>query len=468
MVEVRMTGLRVYSVEPRSFHFRRRIPGTPVSLSQTIQRLASESQLFRTVGLAGQYDPLSQAVTVLTADSEALERWVASPNFYYAASEYLITGVHELTHWLDHTSTLWGQSLLVAIHNGWTVWHGQREEEFWRIVALHREIARGARSQYYSVTDQPDAENGSAGTWRYEVTSGLEFGPDGRLNPDRPIVFASFVDASGARVGRVPLTVMALLEANAMWAEHVARSQIIASLRNESRVVEEPIERSKVLKALYSPRLLLYSAATHLVGIAQQTSSASVAMQLASALALVALNLPRSMARDLTAPSEHRDRWGHRVDRLLELGDHGYVFLLLCTAAPRFEAGTDLTEWTEATLQAAGLRGLEHVRAAAADGMRALEADLVAGQWAGRGKAILQIGRENFVHRGITPATLVSLDSIRPESPLRLPHVVLFDEVLAPLSSLVVDEPLLDPGASVEVASEYQAWAAPFLAACHV
>ena len=186
-------------------------------LSNTIKRLSGGNPLFSGARIAGFYEMMSQTITILSHDAPAIEGEQRAAEYPASAREFLTTSIHELTHWLDNTTTLWGQDLLVDTHNAISAFARHEEDNFWRVAALDNRLRREALSDFYTVFDQAGAPPGDARRWKWQISCGLEYGVDGRTRADRPIIFVVFNDAKDRRIARVPLTVLSLLEANAVW-----------------------------------------------------------------------------------------------------------------------------------------------------------------------------------------------------------------------------------------------------------
>lgn len=92
---------------------------------------------FPNIGVLGYYRPHSQTVHIACASQE--EASALDNGLPVAAHQFLTTVNHELTHWLDHTSTLCGQEYLVSIYNAAHALSPQvngAETEYWRGMAL--------------------------------------------------------------------------------------------------------------------------------------------------------------------------------------------------------------------------------------------------------------------------------------------------------------------------------------------
>jgi hypothetical protein len=127
------------------------------NLADEIQALSGYGRVFPNVGRLGYYSPRSQVCTVRVADQPTYEAMREADEPLLTSWQFFSVCFHELTHWLDHVSTLWGQRNLVNVHNAFNAWLTQDEYEFWRVVQLEAEIRRGTLQSYYTVVDQPSA-----------------------------------------------------------------------------------------------------------------------------------------------------------------------------------------------------------------------------------------------------------------------------------------------------------------------
>ena len=127
---------------------------------EAVQKLryhAKNSGIFANLEVLGSYDDFSQMVSLDYLDEESfsqlLESFQSSKGDrnaqkaalqanYEPMARFYSTCVHEFTHWLDHTSTLWGQRQLVLIYNAISAWTNQNEREFYRIAIANSERHR--------------------------------------------------------------------------------------------------------------------------------------------------------------------------------------------------------------------------------------------------------------------------------------------------------------------------------------
>lgn len=95
---------------------------------QNLKRQAKDSGIFANLETIGSYHDFSQIAFVDYLDENSFSALLnnfqsqlmqgraaqtALQQNYESITRFYATCVHELTHWLDHTSTLWGQQQLV-------------------------------------------------------------------------------------------------------------------------------------------------------------------------------------------------------------------------------------------------------------------------------------------------------------------------------------------------------------------
>lgn len=143
---------------------------------------------------------------------------------------------HERQHWEDHVFTYWGIRDSLLAYNAIHAWETQAEENFWRIPLYFSSLRKRTLQTYYSVV-YSDSIALSPHSWKWKITCGLGVSPDGRLDQDKPITFASFANACDDKlVARVPLTIESFLEARAISKELITAAELISSLKTSDPV----------------------------------------------------------------------------------------------------------------------------------------------------------------------------------------------------------------------------------------
>lgn len=237
---------------------------------------------------------------------------------------------HELTHWIDHCSTLWGQKNIVKLFNAINAFANQDINEFWRIKTLDNSYRKDTFFHYFS--EQYNLIQGSeTDKWRYTITSGVRFDVNGSPNYEKPILFVRFSSSDKKPISRVPLTVASILETNAIKAEYYIK---IASLTNEtnpaSRIIRERELKAELINLLYHPELTLYSVVAHLTANLNNDDDIIRILEQTSAIGTLVLNLPEKVYDDLKIPKIDDDLWTQRYKSFKSDKDIGatYYFLL--------------------------------------------------------------------------------------------------------------------------------------------
>lgn len=444
---------------------------------EAIQKLryhAKHLGIFANLEVLGSYDDFSQIVSLDYLDEKSflqlLESFQSNSKGnrsaqkaalqvnYESMARFYSTCVHEFTHWLDYTSTLWGQRQLVLVYNAINAWTNQDEQEFYRIATANSERHRARLALYYTEEYKVDQQEARPTTWQYEYGSGLEFGIDGKPRTDRPFVFTVFSNSSNQRVIRVPFSMFALTEATATYAEFKVKSQSLALLDDDSRLVEQRRLEQEFRQSLYNPKLVIYSVATHCLANSIGMDDGFRAYEFSSALATLCLNLPKELFNSLLVPEEF-NVWGSRVQALKELSDPGFAFFAIAKQAPKYGVDISVEQWLQEALKNAGLPSLEIIKNLAMAQMKELKDEVIEGLYAKQVKDLLSIGRENFIRRGVWGQNVLSMENLHKTS-IMLPPIVLGDGYITPVVPTTISgsqqtvEQWIDQIISIEVSIE--------------
>jgi hypothetical protein len=198
----------------------------------------------------------------------------------------LVLAVHEYTHFVDSTSTLWGLRHLRMMHRAYDcITHDESKFHIMRTYYTH--LRRLKLPQYYTtISNQYD----TARPWQWRLTSGREFRPDGRPG-ERPILFVRFYNERWEPIIRSPISIISLLETGAMAAELDAAMSLLRRIEDEDqRIVATSLFEKETFEYLYNPNLTEYSVCAHLVANRFNQSEATLAFWAASIIARTALN----------------------------------------------------------------------------------------------------------------------------------------------------------------------------------
>lgn len=262
---------------------------------------------------------------------------------------------HELTHWSDQISSVWGQDYILALFDAYDAAESQDEEKFCRTIDLFDEERRIILPLYYHVVERNIRPHDVEKRWRIEFTAGQEFGPDGHINSARPIFFVVFGDnETGKRVARQPITVGALLETTATWAELRVGLGVLSSMAADERSVEQVLWSKERSSSLYDVELTVYTAPVHMFAKFTGTTDVLRAYERSATLAHIALNLTGALFDNLRHPAQFAP-FGERQAAFLRVRNRGYAFAVLAHHASNIDIEQPISDWVGAVLRNAGL-----------------------------------------------------------------------------------------------------------------
>lgn len=238
--------------------------------------------------------------------------------------------IHEMQHYYDHVSTLWGASKVYKLYQAYDAAIKYNEYEFYKFRELELNFKRDYFLDYYTET-YAYLSGDFNHKWGFDITSGVRFSPDGKINEDLPILFVVFSSKEKEKISRVPLSVVSLLETTATYSEFsflVSEAMKLASPFKENQI---KVISNKFEALLYNPELTLYSVAVHVVSANLQILDPIVGYKSSSLFAKIALNIPTILFQTIKIHSHFgiSEVWKHRAKKMLENQERGFVFYLL-------------------------------------------------------------------------------------------------------------------------------------------
>lgn len=281
-----------------------------------------------------------------------------TPEVYQAIADIWPVLIHEYTHFLDATSTIWGLHHLKLMRDAYACRAelGGRETDFHHAKAFFDHTRSLRLPDYYTVVE-PGVDYGTP--WQLHPTVGKAFGFKGAIS-DKPILFGSFSNAKDQRIARSPISTISLLEASAMAQELNLQMVFLRMTPLDFRLVEGAVFSRKVMAHLYHPGLTEYSVCVHLVANRLQCKDPLVAFTFCASLTRIALNFPDAAfqrivdANDLSRILNVKlpEDQNLLIRQALRLRDRGFVFYLLAMALPKntFRDRIPLKQAVEQTL----------------------------------------------------------------------------------------------------------------------
>jgi hypothetical protein len=257
------------------------------------------------------------------------------PDCYLALKDVLPLAIHEYTHFVDATSTLWGLQHLQKMNAAYLC--GNQESEFHHAKRFHDHV-RGLRFPKYYTRIHDQVPNSTP--WQYQVSIGKLFDSQGQLS-NRPVLFGRFANAHGQLLARSPVSAISLLEASAMAQEIAIHSFLLARTPTDFQLVERHELKNRVLTHLYNPAITEYSVCVHMVANHEGLTDVIKAFRVCSVLVRIALNFSNAafslvhdhcdVERVLGTTADERG-FADAVRTGIGLGDRGVLYFLLLRA----------------------------------------------------------------------------------------------------------------------------------------
>jgi len=239
------------------------------------------------------------------------------------------TYTHELTHWFDHTVTLWGQKNLQLLYNALNARVSNNTKEFWRIKYYDDYCKTESLQEYYTTIDKPEFTLKQDG-WYLDKYCTTRFGLTGRPDDENPMFFVKFSDSNDEQIARIPLTVASLLECRAMHNEFNLRSDTIGSFYKDSKKDIGTLRLNRdFYNTIYDPQLLLYSVVGYLTMFVCDMVDLNRIYNLSSIIANVSLNFPESLIPTIKRINREGSEIQKHYDKLIDKCDRGFIFYTL-------------------------------------------------------------------------------------------------------------------------------------------
>ena len=376
--------------------------------AKSLSALMEGWTMFARSNAQAYYEFYSQMISMPDVKREDVE-WVSqNPNFSGITSIHG-TVLHEITHWLDHSSTVWGRENLIRYFNALNAWQSQDEEAFHQIISAFAAMHEIRLPGYYSTLVAQVPLSDPPEILMTKLTCGFSFDPNGKLRRDRPIIFGSFLRQNGEFICRTPLSITALSECCAVAAQYELMAAIQGVFEGAAHL--ELAQHRKAVHRLNDPELALYSIAMHCFANYASVTDVAVAYRKSSMIARLCLNLPPHAFLALKVPPEFSDGWKDACIHLLANRNPGFAFLVLSWHAGR-AAKAEGIDWLDSTLQSAGLPTLDALTVDVEKAIHNPETAIVEGPFRKRLEDILAVGARNFRRRRGIAGLPVTIDQL--------------------------------------------------------
>lgn len=299
-----------------------------------LKKVDTLGQFYFTTGIVALDSLQAYHVQGVTLDDLKSTEKIDLPT-YGKLVKSLTLAVHEYTHFVDCTSTLWGLKHLQSLNRAYSC-DLKKVSELHLMRSFYTHLKRIKLPDYYTTVDKSvDASR----PWQARHTSGREFRHDGTPS-ERPIFFIRFFNKDMQPITRTPLSTVSLLETCAMAEELRTHSSLLMRIEDAGeRAVQTRIFEKQTFDYLYNSELTEYSACAHLVANRFNCEEANRAFWASSIIARIALNSSAKTYKSIIKGIRilfdkirisHNDPEAKAIRKGLQNNDPGVLFYVLC------------------------------------------------------------------------------------------------------------------------------------------
>lgn len=285
-------------------------------------------KLFPNTSTVAYYSPFGQHIVLNSIEQSQYED--AIKDFFNPSNLNIIkTLSHELRHWRDHHTTLWGINNLIDIYNAINARLINKPEDFHYISKFIRNTKKSDLTEYYHTKESSYDVQKNGLYWKWNLSVGSRFDHDGRLNHNKPIPFVRFLNPENNNtLSRTPLSNSSLLETNAICEEIKITITIFNKLEKDELIVATKLMEEEYFKWLYNQELTLYSAIAHLTSSITGEKDIISTFNISNEISNLLLNLPEEMYHNIPI-NPYLSEFGEKNKFLNNQKSNGHTFLNL-------------------------------------------------------------------------------------------------------------------------------------------
>ena len=324
---------------------------------QKFREVKNNKQLLADVDTLGAFDFYTSIITLDSLIPEDIERSRAaagagallppyslenrlSGDQYSFLVKVLPLAIHEYTHFVDSTSTLWGLTHLMMMNRGYSSnpVFGGKEQDFQYAKAFYDHCRRIRLPKYYTTVN---IGSDDSRPWKSSISAGYLFDSKGRSTVN-PILFSRFENQGGIGIVRSPVSTVSLLEASAMAQEVFCHLSLILATEDDFKLVEQKCYSKSTVDYLYKKEITEYSVCAHVLANKQGIADVFEAFRLCAAIIRIVLNFSPEAFRRIARrcpiqellQTNNIEGFTGRMREGLKSGDIGTLFYLICLALP--------------------------------------------------------------------------------------------------------------------------------------
>jgi hypothetical protein len=248
--------------------------------------------------------------------------------------------VHEYTHFLDTTSTVWGIDHLSMMNAAYLCddRRGGDETSFYMAKRFSDHLKRIKYPDYYTVVTNVNDQR----PWRAQPSIGQIFGNDGVLS-DETILFLRFSTYSDDFIARSPISPVSILEASAMSQEMLLEARLLREHSPDYMRIESASFTQRLMSLLYNKKVTEYSACVHMLANQQECKDAAKAFTLLAYITRIVLNSTDKVFERIIAENRVGEILGYPkhdqklapLKQGLKYRNLGVLYYLIVSALPK-------------------------------------------------------------------------------------------------------------------------------------
>ena len=355
--------------------------------------------IFPALETKAYYDPFRQIINLSSVNQHDFASIQKDENISDIKIEILALYVHELTHWIDHIATLWGQQNLVLLFNALNARLSNNVEEFWRIKHYHDKCSVENSKSYYQTINN-DLDKYEFKRWKHEISTISRFNHEGKGDLSKPILMVKFAYFNETPIARIPLTITSILESRATYNELKIQNYLLDEFED---VIEKEFRKRNAendrLKILYNPDLILYNSIAHLTAIISNKIQLEEIFEIVYTISSIVLNFPQQEYSNLKKLNRNGEI-NKRYKKLIINQDLGFLYynLLWNIGEKRLAKSISLEE----VLRHSNLSSKSEFDMLVIEEMKNNINDLIDGPFYNHAKKLLKKGIEIFRVNGIS------------------------------------------------------------------
>lgn len=251
----------------------------------------SKSNILSKIDILGSFDFTTCLISldsIQSSDMKVLSsKELQSTEINFKYRKVLPLAIHEYTHFIDSTSTVWGINHLSMMNDAYLSNDRINRDEtlFYKAKKFHNHLAKIKYPKYYTTISNLEKQ----AKWGAYPTIGIIFDSNGQVT-DESIMFLRFSSLNKEEIARSPISAVSILEASAMAQEALTEISLLNQLNKDDLKIEQKFYLDKIMSLIYNKELTEYSACVHMLANQQQCSDIIQAFYLVSIITRIVLN----------------------------------------------------------------------------------------------------------------------------------------------------------------------------------